>query len=196
VSADQDIDRLLAELYEQGQREGGMWNIGPEGGALLAWLVGLLGARRVLEVGTSNGYSAIWLARALRRTGGALVTLEVEPRKVALAKENLRRAGLEREVSIVEGPALASLPVLTGPFQLVFIDADKPQYAAYLSEVRRLVGPGSVIVADNVQTHPEETAPYRDAVLADDGLESIELGIAGGLLVSRVLADVPAAPNS
>src|SRR2546423_14897308 len=104
-----------------------MWNIGLEGGALLAWLVGLLDAQRVLEIGTSNGYSAIWLARALRATGGALVTLEVEPRKIALAKDNLKRSGLERVVTIVEGSALASLPAMTGPFQLVFIDADKPQ---------------------------------------------------------------------
>jgi predicted O-methyltransferase YrrM len=93
----QNVDELLEELYEFGRREGGMWNVGPEGGALLAWLVGLLGARRVLEIGTSNGYSTIWLARALSQTGGELVTLEVEPVKVEMARANLKLAGLDRQ---------------------------------------------------------------------------------------------------
>jgi predicted O-methyltransferase YrrM len=182
-----DIDTLLAELYEFGERAGGMWNIGPEGGALLAWLVGLLGARRVLEIGTSNGYSGIWLARALQRTGGALVTLELEPRKIAMARENFTRAGLADAITVVEGPAVASLKALGGTFELVFIDADKPQYPDYLREVRRLVAPGAVIVADNLTTHPDETAPYRAAVAADGTLASVEIPVGGGLLVSRVV---------
>jgi predicted O-methyltransferase YrrM len=180
------IDRLLVELEEFGRREGGIWNVGPEGGAFLAWVVGLLGATRVLEVGTSNGYSAIWLARALALTGGSLVTLEVEPRKIAMARENLTRAGLSDRVTIVEGPGVVSLAALGGAFDLVFIDADKRQYPAYLREARRLVLPGSVIVADNMTSHPDETAAYRAAVLADDGLSSVELPIGGGFLVSRV----------
>lgn len=181
-----DIDALLAELYTFGEREGGMWNIGPEGGAFLAWLVGLLQARRVLEIGTSNGYSGIWIARALEETGGALVTLEVEPRKIAMARENFARAGLSERITLVEGPALRALAALGGTFELVFIDADKPEYIDYLREVRRLVAPGAVIVADNITTHPDETADYRAAVLADPTLHSIALPIAGGLLVSRV----------
>lgn len=181
-----NIDVLLDELYAFGEREGGMWNIGPEGGALLAWLVGLLGARRALEIGTSNGYSGIWLARALRRAGGALVTLELEPRKIAMARANFARAGLDEVVTIVEGPAVASLRALGGTFELVFIDADKPRYPDYLREARRLVAPGAVIVADNLATHPVETAPYRALVAADAGLESVEISVGGGLLVSRV----------
>ena len=182
-----DVDALLAELYEFGEREGGMWNIGPEGGALLAWLVGLLGARRALEIGTSNGYSGIWLARALRRNGGALVTLELEPRKIVMARVNFTRAGLADDITLVEGPAGASLAALGGTFDLVFIDADKPQYPDYLREVRRLVAPSAVIVADNLTTHPAETAPYRAAVAADSLLESVDIPVGGGLLVSRVL---------
>jgi predicted O-methyltransferase YrrM len=189
VASTHDIDRLLGELEAFGEREGGMWNVGPEGGAFLAWLVGLLDARRVLEVGTSNGYSAIWMARALERTDGELVTLEIEPRKIEMAQENLTRAGLERRVTIVEGPGVASLRALGGTFDLVFIDADKPQYPDYLREIRRLLAPGSVIVADNFITHPDETAPYRDAVTAADDLESVDVPVGGGFLVSRVLGD-------
>jgi predicted O-methyltransferase YrrM len=187
MATEGEIDRLLDELYAFGEREGGMWNVGPRGGAFLAWLVGLLGAQRVLEVGTSNGYSAIWLARALAGTGGTLVTLEVDPRKIAMARDNVARAGLDERVTIVEGPAVASLLVLGGTFELVFIDADKPRYPDYLREVRRLVAPGSVIVADNMTTHAEETASYRAAVAADAALESVALPIGGGFLVSRVV---------
>lgn len=183
------VDELLDELYEFGRREGGMWNVGPEGGALLAWLVGLLSARRVLEIGTSNGYSTIWLARALSTTAGNLVTLEVEPVKVEMARANLKLAGLDRLVTIVEGPAMVSLKVLGGPFDLVFIDADKPQYPDYLSEVLRLVGPGSVVVADNMTSHADETEPYRALIDADPALESLLLPVGGGLYVSRVVGD-------
>ncbi len=184
------VDELLEELYEFGRREGGMRNVGPEGGAFLAWLVGLLGAHRVLEIGTSNGYSTIWLARALSETGGELVTLEVEPMKVEMARANLKLAGLDRVVTIVEGPATTSLKVLGGPFDLVFIDADKSQYPEYLREVRRLVRPGGVIVADNMTTHSDETEPYRALADADSGLENVLLPIGGGLYLSRV-KDVP-----
>jgi predicted O-methyltransferase YrrM len=189
VTSRQDIDQLLDEIEAFGGREGGMWNVGPEGGAFLAWLVGLLDARRVLEVGTSNGYSAIWMARALERTDGQLVTLEIEPRKIQMARENLTRAGLERRVTIVEGPGVASLKALGGTFDLVFIDADKPQYPDYLREIRRLVAPGSVIVADNLTTHPDETAAYRDAVTTADDLESVDVPVGGGFLVSRVMGN-------
>jgi predicted O-methyltransferase YrrM len=184
-----DIDGLLAELEELSEREGGMWNVGPEGGAFLAWMIRLTGATRVLEVGTSNGYSAIWMGRALRQVSadGALVTLEIEPRKIAMAHANIRRAGLQRTVMIVEGPGVASLQALGGAFDLVFIDADKPQYVDYLREIRRLIHPGSVIVADNMTTHPDETGPYRAAVAADETLDSVAVPVGGGFLLSRVI---------
>lgn len=181
-----NVDLLLEELYAFGRREGGMWNVGREGGELLAWLIRLLDAQRVLEIGTSNGVSTIWMARALEGAGGQLVTLEVEPRKVEMATDNLQRAGLSDVVTLVEGPALASLEAIGGQFDLVFIDADKPQYPDYLAAIRDKVRPGSIIVADNVSEENETSAPYRQAVAADEGLDSIGLSIAGGFWVSRV----------
>lgn len=180
------VDLLLEELYAFGRREGGMWNVGREGGALLAWFIRLLDARRVLEIGTSNAVSTIWMARALEETGGELVTLEVEPRKVAMATENLERAGLAERVTIVEGPALNSLEAISGPFDLVFIDADKPQYPDYLRAVRGKLRVGSIIVADNVSEDNETSAPYRALVASDEGLDTLGLSIAGGFWVSRV----------
>lgn len=184
--ASSDIDLLLEELYAFGRSEGGMWNVGREGGALLAWFIGLLDAKRVLEIGTSNGVSTIWMARALSETGGELVTLEVEPRKIEMANENLNRAGLRGTVTIVEGPAVASLNAIGGEFDLVFIDADKPQYPDYLKGVRDKVHAGSIIVADNVSEENETSAPYREMVASDPGLASLGLSIAGGFWVSRV----------
>jgi predicted O-methyltransferase YrrM len=179
-------DELLTELYEFGQQQGGMWNVGPEGGALLAWLVRLQHAQRVLEIGTSNGYSAIWIARALVDTGGEMVSLELDPVKAEMARANLKRAGLESLVTVVEGPALATLQVLGGPFDLVFIDADKRQYPDYLAAVRPLVAEGSIIVADNISSHPDATAEYRSIVESDPALNSVLLEIGDGLYLSRI----------
>ena len=183
-----DVDLLLEELYAFGRSEGGMWNVSREGGALLAWFVRMLDAQRVLEIGTSNGISTIWMARALQETGGQMVTLEIEPRKVELAQENLTRAGLFDRVTIVEGPAVESLDLISAEFDLVFIDADKPQYPDYLAGVRDNVHPGSIIVADNVSETNEMSKPYREAVAADPGLDSVGLSVAGGFWVSRVIA--------
>ncbi|HAX24708.1 MAG TPA: DUF1442 domain-containing protein [Thermomicrobiales bacterium] len=184
---DDIIDRLLDDLIVEGQRSGRMWNVGREGGALLAWLAGLLGARRALEIGTSNGYSAIWIARALVATGGTLVTLERDAAKIALARANLARAGLADRVVIVEGPALASLATLGPGFDLVFIDADKGKYVDYLRACLPLVTTGAVIVADNMTSHPAETAAYRAAVASDARLQSVTAPVGGGLLLSRVI---------
>jgi predicted O-methyltransferase YrrM len=183
------IDDLLNELYELGRQQGGMWNVGPEGGALLAWLTRLLQAQRVLEIGSSNGYSAIWIARALSDTGGELVSLELDPVKADLARANLKRAGLDSLVTIVEGPALAALQVLGGPFDLVFIDADKRQYPDYLAAVRPLVAEGSIIVADNITSHPDATAAYRSIIESDPSLDSVLLEIGDGLYLSRISSE-------
>jgi len=113
-------------------------------GKLLHLLVRLTGARRVLEVGTLAGYSAWWMATALP-PGGSLVTLEVSPHHAEVARRNL--AGLP--VEVVVGPAAASLASLAGPFDLVFVDADKPSNVTYLREALRLSRPGTLIVLDN-----------------------------------------------
>lgn len=106
-------------------------------------------ARRILEVGTLGGYSTIWLARALPQDG-QLITLEVDPHHADVARSNIGNAGLADRVEVRVGPALESLPELTGPFDLVFIDADKPNNAGYFAHALRLSRPGAVIIVDNV----------------------------------------------
>jgi predicted O-methyltransferase YrrM len=112
-----------------------------------------IGARRILEIGTLAGYSSIWLARALP-ADGRLVTLELEPRHAEVARANLARAGLETLVEVRVGSALETLGALVAdgvePFDMVFIDADKEGYPAYLEWSLRLSRPGTLIVADNV----------------------------------------------
>ena len=127
--------------------------VAPNQGKLLHLLARIQGARRILEIGTLGGYSTIWLARALP-PDGRLVTLEANPRHAKVARANLERAGLTEVVEVRVGPALETLPRLAaeagGPFDLVFIDADKPSNPDYLSWALRLTRRGSLIVADNV----------------------------------------------
>jgi len=122
-------------------------------GKLLHLLARLVGARRILEIGTLGGYSAIWLARALP-AGGRLVTLEAAPRHAEVARTNLARAGLGGVVEVRVGQAVESLRQIaaegSGPFDVVFIDADKESNPDYLAWALRLARPGTLIVADNV----------------------------------------------
>jgi predicted O-methyltransferase YrrM len=128
-------------------------SVSPSQGKLLHLLARARGARTILEIGTLGGYSAIWLARALP-PGGRLITLEAEPRHAEVARANLAHAGLADVAEVRVGPALDTLPKLQaggdGPFDLIFIDADKPGYPDYLPWSLRLSRPGSMIIADNV----------------------------------------------
>ena len=124
-------------------------NVSPNMGKLLQLLARVQGARKILEIGTLGGYSAIWLARGLA-PGGRLITLEALEKHAALARENLARAGLGDRVEVRVGPALETLPRLAGPFDLVFIDADKQNNPEYFRWALKLSRPGSLIVVDNV----------------------------------------------
>ena len=128
-------------------------NVSPTQGKLLHLLARAIGARNILEIGTLGGYSTIWLARALPK-GGRVISLEADARHAEIARANFTRAGLDDIVEVRLGMALDTLPGLAaeghGPFDLVFVDADKPNNAAYFDWALRLSHPGSVIVVDNV----------------------------------------------
>lgn len=123
--------------------------VSPAQGKLLHLLARLREARAILEIGTLGAYSTIWLARALP-PGGRLVTLEADPAHAAVARANLARAGLDDVVTLHEGRALETLPRLAGPFDMVFVDADKPSNPDYLAWALRLSRAGTLIVVDNV----------------------------------------------
>jgi len=130
--------------------------VSPSQGKLLYLLARLGGARKILEIGTLGGYSAIWLGRALP-PGGLLITLEADPNHADVARGNIERAGLAAAVEVRVGLAKDTLPVIAregaGPFDVVFIDADKDGYPNYLRWSLELTKPGSMIIADNVVRH-------------------------------------------
>ena len=152
-------------------------------GKFLSLLCRIAGARTVLEIGTLGGFSTIWLARGLP-DDGTVVTLEVDPKHAAVARANIDRAAPAATVEIVVGPALDSLPGLTtypaAPFDLVFIDADKPNNPGYLEGALRLSHPGTVIVCDNV---------VRDGKIVD--ASSTEPAITGTRRFFEMLRDDP-----
>ncbi len=132
-------------------------------GKFLSLLAGAIQARRILEIGTLGGYSTIWLARGAGPRG-RVVTLEYEPRHAEVARANLQRAGLADRVDVIVGAALDTLPTLDGElFDLVFVDADKENYVAYLQWAVRLARPGALILADNVIREGQILAPQHDA---------------------------------
>jgi predicted O-methyltransferase YrrM len=124
-------------------------DVSPAHGRMLQLIARMMGARRVLEIGTLGGYSTICLARALPEDG-RLVTLEIDPHHAGVARENLRRAGVADKVELIVGPALDTLAGLEGPFDFVFVDADKPSNPLYLKAALRLSRPGTAILVDNV----------------------------------------------
>ena len=128
-------------------------DVSPAQGKFLHLIARMIGAKNVLEIGTLGGYSTIWLARALPN-GGRIVTLEYDPKHAGIAKTNIESAGLSHLVDLRVGAALDTLPVLyadgLGPFDLIFIDADKPNNPAYLEWALKLSRPGTVIIGDNV----------------------------------------------
>jgi predicted O-methyltransferase YrrM len=191
--------------------------VSPLQGRLLHLLAQVQGARRILEIGTLGGYSAIWLARALPPEG-KLVTLELERRHAEVAVSNLERAGLADRVEVRVGRAVESLSQLAaeraGPFDLVFIDADKESYPEYLAWALRLSRTGTLIVADNVirngaiveARHPDPRVQgirrFFDALAADPRLEVAAVPMVGlkgydGWAIARVTSEgpVPAHPK-
>ena len=137
--------------------------VSPQYGRFLSLLASAVGARRILEIGTLGGYSTIWLARAAG-PAGHVTTLEYEPRHAEVARANLDQAGVGERVEVIVGAALDTLPRLVGqaPFDLVFIDADKENTAAYVQWAVDLSAPGSIIVVDNVVRAGRVLAPSAD----------------------------------
>lgn len=124
--------------------------VSPQQGKFLSVLAAAMGARRILEIGTLGGFSTIWLARGAGPQA-QVVTLEYEPRHAEVARANLQQAGVADRVQVVVGPALETLPSVSGaPFDMVFVDADKENYVAYLDWAVKLTRPGALIVLDNV----------------------------------------------
>jgi predicted O-methyltransferase YrrM len=161
--------------------------IAPSSGALLYALCAGREGVSVLEIGGSRGYSTIWLGAAARALGGRVTSLEADPRKLERSAANIAEAGLGEWVGLCPGDAFATLPGLSGPYDLVFLDAWKNDYEALFSLALPKLARGGLVVADNVLSHVETLASYSAARQADPRLLSVTVPLDNGLEVSAVL---------
>lgn len=151
----------------------GMGNVLPEDGRLMRMLTELLKAQHVVELGTSNGYSAMWFCLALRSTGGKLTTHEINPNRIALAKKNFKQAGVEELLTLVEGDAHQTIKRLTGPIDVVLLDAEKEGFVDYLNALLPLVRPGGLIIAHDSSGEAHKMHDYFRAIASNPNLESV-----------------------
>ncbi len=181
-AAEKKILTVLADL-DQSQRRGNM-NVPLADGRLLRILAETTGAKHVVELGTSNGYSGIWWCLALRTTGGKLTTYEIDEGRASLARTNFRRAGVESMIRLVMGDAHQEVTKLAEPIDILFLDADKKGYIDYLVKLLPLVRAGGLIVAHNMH-RPAPDPRFIEAITTNPNLESIFLSMnAAGVAVT------------
>lgn len=154
-------------------------NIDRETGRWLGLLVRATGAREIVEMGSSNAVSTIWLASAARDNGGRVTGTEILPDRAVDANRNLAEAGLDAVARIIPGDARETAGAIAGPIDLVFIDAEKDDYVDHLRAVLDRIRPGGLILADNVTSH--DISAYQDFVRVHDDLETVTIPIARGI---------------
>ena len=190
-----DLEQLKRELerfgkqHDEAQPSRGrkMLNITRDTGELLALLVQTRGAQAVLEIGTSNGYSTLWLAEAVKRLDGRVTTIERDEKKISLAEANFQRAGLSPWIILLAGEAGSLLPSLpTAGYQLIFLDSDRQHYQGWWPEILRLLAPRGLLVVDNAISHESEMRDWMAQVRRDpDFLTSLVPVGKGEFLVVR-----------
>lgn len=173
--------RLLNELEIFGRRNDGYYNIPPETGDFLYNLVAISKAKNILEVGTSNGYSTIWLAEAASRHKGKVTTIEISGHKIKMAAFNFKRAHHDRRIKLINGDALKEIQKLKGKFDFMFIDAVKSDYINYFKLAYPHLAKNAVIVADNAIMFKNEMSEYLKFVRTHKFLRSVLIPIGTGI---------------
>jgi len=173
LPANEQEKKILSVLedMDQNQRRG-MMNVPQQDGRILRLLTEAIGAKHVVEIGTSNGYSGIWFCLAMRTTGGKLTTHDIDEGRASLARENFKRAGVDNMVTLVMGNAHETITKLKGPIDVVFIDADKEGYTDYLNKLLPLVRPGGLILSHNINMVGQD---YIDAITKNPNLETVQV---------------------
>jgi predicted O-methyltransferase YrrM len=166
-----DDDRVLPMLRDLPYEHGGM-NIPPADGRFLYDLIIEKGYKRGLELGTSNGYSTLWLGLAFRKTGGKLITIEIESKRAEEARENFRKAGLNEVIDSRINDAFKEIPAIEGNFDFIFMDLRKSDYIKFFELLYPRITPGGAITAHNVAGHSWEMDDFLEAIHTHPNLES------------------------
>ncbi len=189
---DPEIQRLLASLYEEGRgydastpdRRERLRNVEPESARLLGVLIRALQPRDLLELGTSNGYSTIWLADAAKAVGARFASVEVDPGRAAQAEQNLQQAGLRDHVELRLQDALQTLAnAPDSSWDLIFLDAERPAYTSYWPNLLRTLRQGGLLVVDNAISHEHELTEFRELVEREDRVMDSLVPIGAGMLL-------------
>jgi predicted O-methyltransferase YrrM len=189
---DHELEQLLDSLYEEGRehdastadRRERMRNVEPESARMLAVLVRALRPQRMLELGTSNGYSTIWLADAARAVGGRLTSVEIDPGRSAQSEQNLKRAGLSEHVELRLEDAQVTLAGSSDEaWEVIFLDAERPAYTSYWPDLLRTLSPSGLLIVDNVISHEHELVEFRALVDGEDGVMEALVPIGAGMLL-------------
>lgn len=174
-------------LLELEKTQTDFWNISKESANFINMLIKISGAKNVVEIGTSNGYSGIWIANALRETGGHLTTIEYWEKRIVLAQENFEKCRVNDLITIKQGSACEVLEELKnefkGEYDLAFIDANKSEYIKYFELIDPKLKKGGIILADNITSHPEKTADFVEKIKSDQNYQVEILDLPAGMLM-------------
>ncbi len=172
LPANEQERKILSVLedMDRNQRRG-MMNVPEQDGRILRLLTEAVGAKHVVEIGTSNGYSGIWFCLALRTTGGKLTTHDIDEGRASLARKNFKRAGVDNMVTLVMGDAHETVTKIKEPIDVLFIDADKEGYTDYLKKLLPLVRPGGLILSHNIDMVGQG---FIDAITKNPNLETVQ----------------------
>ncbi len=179
--AEQKVLDVLADMHKGGRR---MQSVPMDDGRFLRLMAESVNAQHVVEIGTSQGASAIWFCLALQKTGGKLTTYEIDEERAKIARENFERAGVEDVVTLVLGDAHEEVTKLTGTIDILFLDADKKGYIDYLNKLLPKVRPGGLVIAHNINARMADPQ-FVEAITKNPELDSLLVRLqAGGISVS------------
>ena len=163
------------------------WNIARSTANFLNMLIKATKLKSGVEVGTSNGYSGLWLSKALKENGGHLTTIEYYEKRIILAEKNFKDFGLDDIITIKQGSACDVLKTLDGEYDFAFIDANKREYIEYFKILDKKLKKGAIIAADNITSHAEKVKEFVDAIKADENYQVEILDLPAGLLLAYKL---------
>lgn len=179
----------LETLAELEKTQTDFWNISRATGNFLNMLVKIAKCKSGLEIGTSNGYSGLWLGWAFKENGGKLTTIEFWEKRQCIAREHFKNCGIEDVINPIIGSATDILKEWTEPLDFVFIDANKGQYIEFFELVDKFLVKGGVLTADNITSHSEKVKPFVDKIMTDERYQVEILDLPAGLLVAYKISE-------